>query len=249
MTRLKDAAGEPYETGVGMAENALDPEGLFGQRMRRELGLDADRPDGVERAARPVQTYGAGGYTGSAFDTYGHNDPIRITGDDLIAVSMLSIQIREQGNSSLRPSSICTLERLAGSITELLAAVPADRGLHTLTASEFDRWLGPGSAGDVLYRLLRNQAEIPRVAVYKLLARKRLALFPIRDTVVEKALGQTTDPWWRPWWETLAGDPELVAHLGEIRRRSGAEHLSLLRVADIVVWMTHHASGQAGVLG
>jgi hypothetical protein len=231
-----------------MSEDSAELPGVFGQRLRLELGLDSDRPDALERAAGLVRTYSAG-YTGAAFDSYGHNDPVRITGDDLIAVSMLSIQIREQSNSSLRPSSIRTLDSLAASITELLAAVPTDRDLHTLSEPEFDRWLGPGSPGDELYWLLRKEAAIPRVAVYKLLARKRLALLPIRDTVVEKALRQTADPWWRPWWDTLARDPELVAHLEEIRRRSGAEHLSLLRVADIVIWMTHHPSGQAETAG
>ncbi len=227
-----------------MAKDSAGPQGVFGHRLRSELGLDADRPDAVERAAELVRTYRAG-YTGAAFDTYGRNDPARITGDDLIAVSMLSIQIREQGNASLRPTSILALERLEGAVTELLAAVPADRDLYMLSGAEFERWLGSGSAGEVLYWLLRQQAAIPRVAVYKLLARKRLALFPIRDTVVEKALGQTADPWWRPWWETLAVDPEIVARLEEIRRLSGASHLSLLRIADIVVWMTHRPAGEA----
>jgi hypothetical protein len=231
-----------------MAEDSAGPEGVFGHRLRSELGLDADRPDAAERVAGLIRTYRAG-YTGAAFDTYGRNDPVRFTGDDLIAVSMLSIQLREQGNASLRPTSILALERLAGAVTELLAAVPADRDLHTLTGAEFDRWLGPGSAGEVLYWLLREQAAIPPVAVYKLLARKRLALFPIRDSVVSKALGQTAKLWWRPWWETLTADPEVVARLGAIRQVSGSAHLSLLRVADIVIWMTHHSSGQAEAQG
>lgn len=222
---------------------------VFAQRVRRVFGLDSPGPDAVERAAGLVRTYRAGGYTGAAFDTYGRNDPIRITGDDLIAVSMLSIQIREQSNAALRPTSILVLERLAGAVTELLAAVPADRDLHTLSEAEFDRWLGDGSAGEVLYWLLRQQAGIPPVAVYKLLARKRLALFPIRDSVVSKALGQKAKLWWRPWWEALAGDPGIVAQLDRIRQVSGAGHLSLLRVADIVIWMTHHRSGQAGARG
>jgi hypothetical protein len=235
--------GESFERGLGVAENSAGRDGVFRQRLRQELGLDSDLPDALDRAAGLVRTYGAGGYTGTAFDTYGHNDPVWITSDDLIAVSMLSIQIREQSTSSLRPTSILALDAWGGRVNELLGGVPADRDLHTLTESEFDRWLGPGSPGEELYWLLRKQVGIPRVAVYKLLARKRLALFPIRDTVVEKALGQKADPWWRPWWQALACDSEIVGRLEEIRQASGASHLSLLRVADIVVWMAHRPAG------
>ncbi len=220
-----------------MADDSAARAGVFQQRLRRELGLDIGDPDAVQHAAQLVRSYGAGSYTGAAFDTYGHNDPVRIVPDDLIAMSMLSIQVREQSNAALRPTSILALDALSKRITELLADVPADRELHTLTPLEFERWLGPGSPGDQLYWLLRKDASIPRVAVYKLLSRKRLALLPIRDTVVERALRQKADPWWRPWWETLTGNPEVIAHLREVRQRSGAEHLSLLRVADIVVWM------------
>lgn len=232
-----------------MADDSPEMPTRFRQRVRQELGLDSGQPNALQRAAAVVTTYGAGGYTGAAFGTYGRNDPMRIGADDLIALSMLSIQIREQSTSALRPTSIPALDALAGPITELLAALPTDRDLHTLSNSEFQRWLGPGSAGDVLCWLLRTQAGIPRVAVYKLLARKRLALFPIRDTGVEKALRQKADPWWRPWWETLSGDPEVVAHLDRIRQASGAGHLSLLRVADIVIWMAHHTSGHAETAG
>ena len=226
-----------------MTDDSVEAPTRFRQRVRQELGLDSGRPDAVQRAAGLVRTYGAGGYTGAAFDTYGHNDPAAITADDLVAVSMLSIQIREQSTSALRPSSILNLDSLSSLIAEMLAGLPADRELHTLTEPEFERWLGPESPGDQLYWLLRNEASVPRVAVYKLLARKRLSLMPIRDTVVEKALRQKADPWWRPWWQTLSGDPDLVAHLGVIRQASGALHLSLLRVADIVVWMTHRPAG------
>ena len=233
------------EKGMGMADDSAGRDGVFQQRLRSELGLDAGDPDAMVRAAQLVRTYGAGGYTGAAFDTYGHNDRVRINADDLIAVSMLSIQIREQSSAALRPTSILILNSFSQRITELLGGVPTDRELHTLTESEFERWLGPGSPGDELYWLLREEASIPRVAVYKLLARKRLTLMPIRDTVVEKALGQKADPWWRPWWQTLAAEPDIVERLAEIRQAAGAEHLSLLRVADIVVWMTHRTSGDA----
>lgn len=232
-----------------MADDSAGQAGKFRQRLRQELGLDAGGRVAVERAAELVRTYGAGGYTGAAFDTYGHNDQGRITADDLIAVSMLSIQIREHSAAALRPTSILALDALSNRVAELLAGVPADQDLHTLSPEEFARWLGPGSPGDGLYWLLRNDASIPRVAVYKLLARKRLALFPIRDTIVEKALGQKADPWWQPWWQTLAGEPDIVDRLQEIRLASGAEHLSLLRVADVVVWMAHRPVGETGNAG
>lgn len=228
-----------------MAGESAVQGGAFHQRLRKELriGGDAGESEAVQHAAEVVRAYCAGGFTGAAFDTYGHNDPGRITADDLIAVTMLSIHIREQSTSSLRPSSILTLDSMTSRINDLLSLIPADRELHTITPDEFDRWLGPKSPGDELYWLLRKGASIPRVAVYKLLARKRLALLPIRDTVVEKALGQKADPWWLPWWQTLAADPEVVSRLSEIRKRADAEHLSLLRVVDIAVWMNHQPTG------
>jgi hypothetical protein len=233
-----------------MVDDSTEASTRFRQRLRSELGLDSGRPDDLERAAGLVRTYGAGGYTGAAFDTYGHNDPARITADDLIAVTMLSIHIRQQSNSSLRPSSILRLGALNGRAAALLRQVPMDRELHLLDEAEFDRWLGPESSGEALYQLLRQEVSIPRVAVHKLLARKRPLLWPIRDTVVERALGRkSTDLWWRPWWETMSTDPAVVAQLVAIRRSAGCQHLSLLRVADIVVWMTHRPAGDTEAEG
>lgn len=219
----------------------------FQQRLHRALQLGHDQPDhgvphSVEAAAEAVCYYIKKGFTGASFDGFGENDPVTITSDDLIAVTMLSIHIRETSTSALRPSSILTLDSLADEITDRLCQIPSDRELHTLTQREFDQWLGPESPGDELYWLLRKEASIPRVATYKLLARKRLSLMPIRDTVVERALGQTQGEWWRPWWKALTTDPEMVSRLAQIRQRSGTGHLSLLRIADIVLWMTHRHS-------
>jgi hypothetical protein len=226
-----------------MVGSSSEPGGSFQERLQRALHLGADHsepgvPHSVEAAADAVRSYTEDGYTGAVFDGFGKNDPFKITSDDLIAVTMLSIHIREKSTSSLRPSSILKLDSLADQIADRLGQVPTDRELHTLTPREFERWLGPESPGDELYWLLRKEASVPRVAAYKLLARKRLLLMPIRDTVVERALGQTHSEWWRPWWEALATHPEMVSRLTQIRHRSGAGHLSLLRVADIVLWMT-----------
>lgn len=92
---------------------------------------------------------------------------------------------------------------------------------------------------DALYEILRQEISLPRVATHKLLARKRPQLFPIRDSVVEEALGLSgqNDPWWRPWWMALSTDDALVCHLHDIRHLAGTPQLSLLRVADIVIWL------------
>ena len=230
-----------------MDGGSSEPGGKFQDRLQRALHLGADHPEpgvphSVEAAADAVRSYIEDKYTGAAFDGFGENNPVKITSDDLIAVTMLSIHIREKSTSSLRPSSILKLDSLADQIADRLGQIPTDRELHTLTQGEFERWLGPGSPGDELYWLLRKRASMPRVAVYKLLARKRLLLMPIRDTVVERALGQTQDEWWRPWWEALTTEPEIVSRLAQIRQRSGAARLSLVRVADIVPWMTHQSS-------
>ena len=226
-----------------MDGSSSEPGGSFQERLQSALHIGADHsepgvPHSVEAAADAVRSYMEDEYSGAAFDGFGENNPVKITSDDLIAVTMLSIHIREKSTSSLRPSSILKLDSLADQIADRLGQIPTDRELHTLTQGEFERWLGPESPGDELYWLLRKEASMPRVAVYKLLARKRLLLMPIRDTVVERALFQTQGEWWRPWWETLATDPGMVYRLTRIRQRSGAGHLSLLRVADIVLWMT-----------
>ena len=184
-----------------------------------------------------MKDYHSGTRTGPAFDSYGENDPHRITSDDLIAITMLSIAIRESSSSALRPSSIRMLKSHHSEIADKLTDIPADRELHSLSSSEFDRWLGPRSSGDSLYWLLRKDVSIPRVAVYKLLARKRPLLMPIRDTVVEKALKQTASAWWSPWWSSLATDAQLVQHLVDVREVCKCSHLSLLRIADIVIWL------------
>jgi hypothetical protein len=88
--------------------------------------------DAVERAAAVVRTYGAGGYTGAAFDTYGHNDPARITPDDLIALSMLSIQIRESEHL-VAAADVDPRHRLAGGPDHRAArqCVGRPRAAHT----------------------------------------------------------------------------------------------------------------------
>jgi hypothetical protein len=215
----------------------------FKRRLRHQIGIGPDPGTASSSAAAGdavelVKRYVGGAYTGSAFDVYGRNDPFAITSDDLIAIGMLSIQVAENSTSAIRPSAILELQIESGRIASLLNQLPLARDLHTLNQDEFDSWLGPGSPGEALYNLIRRRVSFPRVATHKLLARKRPQLLPIRDTVVEDALGMAgSDDWWRPWWEALRTEEVLVSRLRAIRQSAGTDYLSLLRVADIVIWL------------
>ncbi len=71
------------------------------------------------------------------------------------------------------------------------------------------------------------------------MARKRPHLIPIYDSVVKRVVGMPhSGDQWQRWVVALqANDKALAQRLGEIRSESGQQHLSLLRVLDIVLWM------------
>lgn len=213
-------------------------------RTLLDIGPNAITPTATHAGAETVRDYLAD-YTGRAFNTYGRNIPIAITSDDLIAVTMLSISINN-ARASLHPSAILALRDRSDRIEELLRQLPTDRALHTLNRDEADGWLSHTGSAHGLYRLLHDEAGIPRVAAHKLLARKRPLLIPVRDTKVEAALGLTSADngcWWQAWWSALNTHPDIVAGLHAIGDAAEAPHLPLLRVADIVIWMRAMSSG------
>lgn len=86
------------------------------------------------------------------------------------------------------------------------------------------------------------------MATSKLLARKRPRLIPVRDSVVAGVLGMTNSTtWWRPWWEALSSDQRITDRLAAIRLDSDA-NVSLLRIADIVLWMKGRPADEAAVI-
>lgn len=183
-----------------------------------------------------------GHFTGGRFDTYATRriEPDQITGDDLTAVTLLAIRVTLRGKADIRPKHILGIEDHAHVLSGLLRQLPVDRPLHTLAEKEFERLLGERGPGTELFWLLRNDIGLPRVATYKLLARKRPHLLAVRDTKVEKALHPREDDWWRPWWEELHNRPDLVTRLEALRKEADAAHLSLLRIVDVCVWMWEH---------
>lgn len=182
-------------------------------------------------------------YAGASFESYRPSGADSIDPSDLIALTFLSIGFSLKSKSGVTPHAALRLERRRDDIAGLLKELPVDVAIEKLDEAGFEELLGTGSHGDQLFELLRQEVGLPRVATYKLLARKRPALIPIRDTVVERALDQKpTDAWWRPWWFAMTTGSAIAELIDEIRWSgpSEAHNLSTLRTADIAIWMLRH---------
>ncbi len=228
---VADRRGIQIHEVVPSGQNqAADSEERYAQALLSVL----DRIGDDTAAARLLKGY-LTEFDGGHFETYGSNDPERITADDLVAVTMLSIGIMRNSRAGITPSHAVALERESQSIRELLEQVPAELKIEDLIDSAYASVLGPGSEAWQLWDTLRG-IGIPRVARHKLLARKRPALLPVRDSVVERQLNLGDDSW-RPWWTIMRND-SVRERLDRIRSTAGngAAHLSLLRVADILLW-------------
>jgi hypothetical protein len=202
--------------------------------------------DASERVRRYVHGTGDEQFTGGWFDTYPlppvagsavGGTPDRIDDSDLIATTLLSIEVRLGSRSGFATASILRLTEHADKVLALLQQLPNDVDLHTLSVERYDSLIGDESSPAAkLWDLLREQVGFPRVATFKLLARKRPRLLPIRDGDLTVALGDQAD-WWRAWWQGLSSNPDTVARLDAIRQEAETPSLSLLRTADIAVWM------------
>ena len=181
-------------------------------------------------------------FDGSLFETYcaQDTDPNRIQSADLVAVTLLSMEIRRESRSGISTANVLLLEKLEPQVSRLLRKIPNNRELHTLSNREFERYLGDASPASRLFRLLKDDAKMHRVATYKLLARKRPNLLPVRDSVTEKVLG-SSPTWWSSWHYALTTEPSLASELRKLRSEAAKSNkkiskLSLLRVADIAIW-------------
>ncbi len=197
-------------------------------------------------AVRDVREYfatkenGRPAYTGSHFETLGGSenvDPNRITATDLIAVSMLSVDVPAQ-------ASLGILETHAEKISELLSGIPHDLKFEDLTTESFEKYLGDGSPADELWALLRQHGDkwdVGQTTASKIIARKRPHLVPVFDSVIEAVVGlKGSKDQWRLWFSAFndgsARGETLADELRAIRSEADQPHLSLLRVLDIALW-------------
>lgn len=211
----------------------------------RLLPLLADAPDGEPGWSEPadrIRRYMTD-FTGRAFTSYcgPSDDPRRITSSDILATALLSIRFQLRGHEvrpsgAIEPEMLLRLEAADHRTRVLLAELDPDLRIFEVAPNDYDAILGPGSPADRLFSILRDEVRLPRVATHKLLARLRPHLFPIRDAWIDRAMG-AGDAWWRPWWNTMRPEGPVRERLDGLREATRTHSLSLLRVADIAIWM------------
>lgn len=210
--------------------------------------LNAFARIGREQAVACVQEYfstdehGNAVFTGSKFESYGDisAETDNITAEDLLAVSMLSINIPAS-------AALGITGPLRSRITALLGALPVQARFEELNDKQFESLLGPDSPAQHLWDLLRQthgeRWGVGQTTASKLMARKRPHLIPIFDSVIAEVTGMkgSLDQWSR-WRSALAPDggalSSMAIELDQVRKDAGQEELSILRTLDIVLWMS-----------
>ena len=175
-------------------------------------------------------------YSGSRFEFLagGGDRPATastITADDLVAVTLLSVQV--PGDVALQ-----LLEGgLGADVTRHLEQIPTDVGIGDAAAVEL---FAASSHARVAWDLLEAPHGMGWVITGKLLARKRPRLVPVYDRVVQCAVGRP-DGFWN-WLLSVFADGRLEERLRDARARAGVSpHVSTLRVLDVIVWMRHRS--------
>ncbi|KAJ8145179.1 hypothetical protein OY671_001723 [Metschnikowia pulcherrima] len=147
----------------------------------------------------------------------------RFTADDLVAVSLLSVNVPPHG-------AIDLLETRADEFAQSLAEIPHDVEIVD-SESIPDDW-APGRS----WKTSRDIHGIGWVTAGKLSARKRPRLVPVYDTVVRAAVQPTASFWEALRAELRADDRALHRHLVSSRDEAGiGDDISASRVFDVVV--------------
>ena len=174
-------------------------------------------------------------YSGRKFETIcGGGDrkgvANEITADDLVAVSLLSVNIPGE-------AAIQILESQRDVLTGHLKKIPTDVSLWDADDETVDDHLSEAAKA---WNVLKGINDVGWVTANKLLARKRPHLLPVYDRVVKAALQPKSKDFWIPLRNSLlANDGEAIERLELIRDRAGyGQEIPLLRVLDVAVWMT-----------
>jgi hypothetical protein len=215
---------QPAFPGHTVAMHSLPTDDAVRAAARR-LRVDL-AADGLGMAVAAY--YSEPAFAGMTFTTLGRNPPAAITADDLLAVTLLDITWRPQVVRILLGSRLREL-------SQMLAAIPED----------IDLWDADDEVSkriDLLWDALMAIDGIGTASATKLLARKRPRLCPISDSVVIKAVGVPGRTW--AVLRCLLQDPAVRGQVAALRPAAAAE-ASLLRILDVILWISHSDSAAA----
>jgi hypothetical protein len=175
-------------------------------------------------------------YSGRRFESLaggGDRPAVRdmITGDDIVAVQMLSVKVPAEVAIDLLDGT------LGRRMSDLLREIPT--GIE-LGDKEARQHVADGAPADLAWHLLKDRPDVGYVTAGKLMARKRPHLLPVYDQVIACLYGEP-DHVWLGLHDLLAGDGALRKELASARERAGlAASIGLIRVLDVILWMRHH---------
>ena len=171
-----------------------------------------------------------------------YGTPDEFTDNDFRAVQTLSVSALHAARQWLRGDG-------REQVRCLLQAMPRSLDIWGVEPEGCSAVLGPGSPAGRLWALLYEKQAGARsagraVTAGKLLYVKRPRLIPIFDRGrVAKVLNPPRSQFWEVMWYALR-DPGIRQKLQDLQSRvSESSGLSLLRVLDIIVWMSVEPPG------
>jgi Family of unknown function (DUF6308) len=191
----------------------------------------------AERATSDLDRY-LTSFSGARFDgLIDRSNPNEFTAKDFEAVRKLNVSV-------LMKARIALTGEKKPDVQILLGTIPADLDLWNVAPANYDATLGPDSPAWRLWRLLFDLQQGARssgrgVTAGKLLHGKRPRLVPIFDRArIHRALGIDHRHFWEATWCALR-NPEVRSGLRRVQGSvDPAADLSLLRVLDIIAWMS-----------
>ena len=170
-------------------------------------------------------------FTGSAFEKMiDIESPNHITSKDLIAVSMLGVNVPATAAHWILGEGQLEISSLLSSIDS-----------H-LDISDSDCDLSNGSPAWLLFSKLAERNGLGRTITSKILAAKRPSLIPIYDQHVAAYLGFSKEDYWNPWRKFMQSPDGIGCRnrVSELATNLGINNISHLRLLDVVIWMKQH---------
>ena len=169
-------------------------------------------------------------YTGSSFESFCGKEPNKFTAEDIVAVSMLSVNIPPSATRWILGDGE---EQLSKFLCEIDQNISIDDPTADLTNGGY-AWK--------LWNEIHSRWGIGETMASKLLAAKRPLLFPIFDQHVAKALQLSPNRYWVPWQTYIRSEDGKKAKqiAMSMAKDLGKPNLSPLRILDVVVWMQQH---------